>query len=263
MRHGRQDGLVGRQGQRRHRASRAEAITTSWSHVRRRPGDDLDGHPFSTDHDKSFAGLAIGRFSAAPACGAARPARQDSDCTGHLQDNVCEISGFACTANGDCHGLLHVIRSVLLHRCRINYNLQIATFLMAHSVRSQQRRVHLQVRPVSTAPKQQQLLTVDNFVQPAIDRAFEPAACCAPAICKAVRCAWGHPTVVRINGDPARPRRQRPSDAGRLAPVRPLHRASSVVRHRILRDARLRQPLQLHRTHGGHLVRAQLHGDST
>lgn len=166
-------------------------------------GDDLamtsTDAPFSTDHDKSFAGMAIGRFSAAPGDGEAKECTQDSDCTDTCKDKVCEQSGMACTANGDCQGSC-TSYGLCSYVAPSQYDLQVATFLMAHSSEHDSNVYIYTSEPAGTAPKEIQLFTVDKFVQTATNRGVRAGSLLRRGDLQGRSVRLGNPTVARING---------------------------------------------------------------
>ncbi len=158
---------------------------------------------FSTNHDKSFAGLAIGRFSSAPAADTSTSCSQDSDCTDTCKSSVCEISGFACTADGDCTGSCTSSGTCSYVKPN-NYNLQIATFLMARSTDHDSTVYIYGPDPDSTDTaavfplKEMQQFEVKNFVQPAVDRGIRAGSYLRAGDLQGRSQRLGAPTVVRV-----------------------------------------------------------------
>jgi hypothetical protein len=158
---------------------------------------------FSTSNDKSFAGLAIGRFSSAPAADASTSCSQDSDCTDTCKDSVCKISGFACTADGDCTGSCTSAGTCSYIKPN-NYNLQIATFLMARSTNHNSTVFVYGADPDSTSDatvfplKEIQEFTVKNFLTPAVDRGIRAGSYLRAGDLQGRSQRLGTPTVVRV-----------------------------------------------------------------
>jgi hypothetical protein len=161
---------------------------------------------FSTDHDKSFAGLAIGRFSSAPTADASTSCSQASDCTDTCKNSVCQISGFACTADGDCTGSCTSDGTCSYVKPN-NYNLQIATFLMARSTDHSSDVYIYNPDPDSTDTaavfplKVLQQFNVNNFLTPAVDRGIRAGSFLRAGDLEGRSERLGTPTVLRIEGN--------------------------------------------------------------
>jgi hypothetical protein len=160
-------------------------------------------HTFSTNHNKSFAGLAIGRFSSAPAADASASCSQDGDCTDTCKNSVCEISGFACTADGDCTGSCTSSGTCSYVKPN-NYNLQIAAFLMARSTDHSSDVYVYGPDPDSTAAatvfplKVVQQFEVKDFLTPAVDRGIRAGSYLRAGDLQGRSQRLGTPTVVRV-----------------------------------------------------------------
>ncbi len=160
----------------------------------------LRDHPFDSGNvNKSFAGLAIGRFSSAPAADASTSCSQDSQCTDTCKSSVCEISGTDCTADGDCTGVC-TTDGVCSYIKPNNYNLQIAAFLMARNSDEHFSFVYIySADPVAAfAPKEIQNFNVENFGIPAMDRGYRGGSLLRAGDLEGRSQRLGTPTVVRI-----------------------------------------------------------------
>jgi len=158
---------------------------------------------FSTEHDKSFAGLAIGRFSSAPAADASTSCSQDSDCTDTCKNSVCAISGFACSADGDCMGSC-TSDGVCSYIKPNNYNLQIAALLMARNTDHSTSVFVYGQDPDSTDAaavfplKEIQQFNVQNFLTPAVDRGIRAGSYLRAGDLQGRSQRLGTPSVVRV-----------------------------------------------------------------
>ncbi len=159
--------------------------------------------PFSTDHDKSFAGLAIGRFSSAPTADTSTSCSRDGDCTDTCKSSVCAISGYACTADGDCMGSC-TSDGVCSYIKPNNYNLQIAAFLMARSTDHSSLVFVYGADPDSTEAaavfplKQIQQFSVQSFLTPAVDRGIRAGSLLRAGDLQGRSQRLGAPSVVRV-----------------------------------------------------------------
>ncbi len=153
---------------------------------------------FSTSHDKSFAGLAFGRFSSAPSADASTSCEVDSDCGDTCSNSVCDISGADCTADGDCMGTC-AAGGICSYIKPSDYNLQLAAFLMARSS-EHTSDVYVFSADASNAftPEQLQFFTIDNFGEPAVDRGIRAGSFLRAGDLQGRSQRLGSPTVVRI-----------------------------------------------------------------
>lgn len=158
-----------------------------------------EAHRFSIGNNKSYAGLAIGRFSAAPGDGEAKDCTQDSDCTDTCSDKICDQSGMACTANGDCAGSC-TSYGLCSYATPSQYNLQFATFLAAHSSSDTSTVYVYASEPPGTEPKELQNLSIDNFVKTATDRGIRAGSLLRAGDLQGRSVRLGNPTVARITG---------------------------------------------------------------
>jgi hypothetical protein len=154
-------------------------------------------HSFSSSNNKSFAGLAIGRFSSAPAADASKSCSDDSQCTDTCKSSVCEISGADCTSDGDCAGTC-TSDGICSYIKPNNYDLQIAAFLMAHNSSSNSLVYVYTADPAAAfTPKQVQEFDLKNFVQPSMNRGVRAGLLRAGDL-QGRSQRLGAPTVVRI-----------------------------------------------------------------
>lgn len=159
-------------------------------------------HPFDSGSvNKSFAGLAIGRFSAAPAADASTSCSQDSECTDTCKSSVCEISGAACTADGDCTGVCS--DGVCSYIKPNNYDLQIAAFLMAFNSDDHFSEIYIYSADPLRAfvPNQMQNFNVEEFQNLSMNRAFRGGSLLRAGDLRGRSQRLGTPSVVRIHSN--------------------------------------------------------------
>jgi len=160
----------------------------------------LRDHPFDSGNvNKSFAGLAVGRFSSAPAADASAPCSADSECGDTCHDDVCDISGAECTADGDCAGVC-TTEGICSYIKPNNYDLQIAALLMARNSDDHFTEVYVySAEPLHAfAPQELQHFNVGNFQNPAMDRGFRGGSLLRAGDLRGRSQRLGTPRVVRI-----------------------------------------------------------------
>jgi hypothetical protein len=162
----------------------------------------LQSNQFSTSHAKSFAGLAIGRFSSAPsATGSTTQCSTNSDCTDTCSNQVCSISGDSCSENSDCQGTCDS-SNLCSYIASKDYDLQFASFLMAHAS-DHDSNVYVYTADTKSdfTPDQIQTFVVENFVQTATDRAVRAGSLLRAGDLESRSLRLGIPNVVKIAGN--------------------------------------------------------------
>lgn len=161
---------------------------------------DSRDNPFDSGNvNKSFAGLAIGRFSAAPAADASTSCSLDSECTDTCKSGLCEISGADCTADGDCSGTC-TSDGVCSYIMPNNYDLQVAAFLMARNSTDHNSLVYIYTAdPLRDfVPQEIQNFNVENFAVPSMDRGFRGGSLLRAGDLRARSQRLGNPSIIRI-----------------------------------------------------------------
>jgi hypothetical protein len=163
-------------------------------------------HRFDSGNvNKSFAGLALGRFSSAPAPDTSTSCQVDSECTDTCNGGACAISGADCSADGDCAGTC-TSDGVCSYVQESSYDLQIAAFLMARNNSASDPHtspvyIYSADPRAGFEPKQIQQFNLENFAQPSMNRAFRGGSLLRAGDLEERSQRLGNPTVVRVESN--------------------------------------------------------------